>query len=218
MAKLYNGITETKAHSEKSMTVSDVHVTDENGFVSCTMMIEAKNIIMKERTWINRVAQRDVTNVKRSGEWLNMESRNLVPGDLVKLTLGGLILPDCVGRENDLSGHVPDSAGYHEKGPKDSHFKLELSCTDRLPERVFSVRCLLRVMLSVVQTYWQGCVCSLCLCSSRLQQSARLSRGSRTSSIRSFQLLSHECRSHRTESSPHGSHRVHFAASHEHRE
>ena len=29
--------------------------------------------------------QRDVTNVKRS-EWLNMESRNLVPGDLMKLT------------------------------------------------------------------------------------------------------------------------------------
>ena len=28
--------------------------------------------------------QRDVTNVKRSGEWLNMESRNLVPGDFVK--------------------------------------------------------------------------------------------------------------------------------------
>ena len=32
--------------------------------------IKAKNIIMKERTWINRVAQRD-------GEWLNMESSNL---------------------------------------------------------------------------------------------------------------------------------------------
>ena len=39
--------------------------------------------------------QRDVTNVKRSGEWLNMESRNLVPGGLVKLTLGGLI-PLCL--------------------------------------------------------------------------------------------------------------------------
>ena len=33
--------------------------------------------------------------VKRSGEWSNMELRNLVPGDLVKLTLVGLILADC---------------------------------------------------------------------------------------------------------------------------
>ena len=59
-------------------------------------------------------------NVKRSGEWLNMESNNLVPGDLVKLTLAGLIPADCVGREIDPSGHVPDdwrvSAGYHDKG------------------------------------------------------------------------------------------------------
>ena len=40
------------------------------------MMIKAKNIIVKERTWINRVAQRErqryVTNVKRSGERCNM--------------------------------------------------------------------------------------------------------------------------------------------------
>ena len=35
----------------------------------------------------------------RDGEWLNMESWNLVPGDLVKLTLGDLIPADCVGRE-----------------------------------------------------------------------------------------------------------------------
>ena len=70
------------------MDVSDVKVTDEDCFLSRSMMIKAKNTIMKERTWINRVAQRDVTNVKRSGEWLNMESRNLVPGDLMKLTLG----------------------------------------------------------------------------------------------------------------------------------
>ena len=77
-----------KARSpEKFMDVSDVRVTDEDGFLSCSMMIKADNI-MKGRTWTNRVAQRDVTNVKRSGEWLNMESRNLVPGDLMKLTLG----------------------------------------------------------------------------------------------------------------------------------
>ena len=105
-------------------------VTDEDGFLSRSMMIKAKNIIMKERIWINRVPQRDhvfqflhrdsvplhderiitvreepslhveshrrdVTNVKRSGEWLDMESRNLVSGDLMKLALGGLIPADC---------------------------------------------------------------------------------------------------------------------------
>ena len=49
-------------------------------------------------------------DVKRSGEWLNMESGNLVPGDLVKLTLGGLVPADGVGREIDPSGHVPARA------------------------------------------------------------------------------------------------------------
>ena len=43
-----------------------------------------------------RVARRDVTNVKRSGEWLNMKSRNVVLGDLVKLTLGGLIAAELM--------------------------------------------------------------------------------------------------------------------------
>ena len=38
---------------------NDVKVSDEDGFLSCSMMIKAKNIIMKERIWINRVAQRD---------------------------------------------------------------------------------------------------------------------------------------------------------------
>ena len=65
--------------------------------VSRSMMIKAKDIIMKERTWINRVAQRDVRNVNRSGEWFNMESKNLMPGDLVKWTPGDLIPADCVG-------------------------------------------------------------------------------------------------------------------------
>ena len=41
------------------MDVSDVKVTDEDGFLFRSMMIKAKNTIMKERTWINRVAQRD---------------------------------------------------------------------------------------------------------------------------------------------------------------
>ena len=59
---------------------------------------QSKEINRKERTRINRVAQRDVTKVIRSGEWFNMESRNLVPGDLVRLTLGGLTPADCAGR------------------------------------------------------------------------------------------------------------------------
>ena len=32
--------------------VTDVKVTDEDGFLSCSMMIKAKNIVMKERIWI----------------------------------------------------------------------------------------------------------------------------------------------------------------------
>ena len=48
---------EMKARSpEKFVDVSDVKVLDEDGFLSCSMMIKAKNIIMKER--IYRVAQR----------------------------------------------------------------------------------------------------------------------------------------------------------------
>ena len=66
-------------------------------------------------------------HVNHSDEWFNMEPMNLVPEDLVKLSLGGLILGDCV----DLCGHVPDdwrvSAGCHEKGQQDSHVKRVLT-------------------------------------------------------------------------------------------
>ena len=47
-----------KAHSEKSMNVSDGKVIDDDGFLSSRMTIKANNNIMMERTWINRVAQR----------------------------------------------------------------------------------------------------------------------------------------------------------------
>ena len=48
-------LSKMKAHSEKSLNVtSDVKMTDENDFLSNSMMIKAKNI-MKERIWINRV-------------------------------------------------------------------------------------------------------------------------------------------------------------------
>ena len=39
---------------------NDVKVTDEDGFLSRSMMIKAKNTIMKERIWINRVASESV--------------------------------------------------------------------------------------------------------------------------------------------------------------
>ena len=65
--------------------------------MSRSMIIKANNKIVKEQTRINRVAQRDITNVIHSGEWFNMESRNLVPRDLVKLSLGGLIPAYCAG-------------------------------------------------------------------------------------------------------------------------
>ena len=100
-----------KAQSPEKLTnVSDMQVLDEEGFLSRSRMIKAKNIIMTERIWINAVPseitlqpldpdtdaqlhkrvitvreepnlhveshQRDVTNVQRSGEWLNMESKN----------------------------------------------------------------------------------------------------------------------------------------------
>ena len=44
---------------DKFMDVtSDVKMTDESDFLSHSMMIKAKNIIMKERIWIKRLAQR----------------------------------------------------------------------------------------------------------------------------------------------------------------
>ena len=48
-----------KAHSEKSMNVSDVKETDEDGLLSRSMMIKANNTIMKERIWINSCGQQD---------------------------------------------------------------------------------------------------------------------------------------------------------------
>ena len=41
---------------EKFMDVCDEKVTDEDGFLSSSVMIKARNTLMKERIWINRVA------------------------------------------------------------------------------------------------------------------------------------------------------------------
>ena len=46
------GSTEPEAHSEKSMNVSDVEVTDEDGNLSRSKTIKANNNILKERIWI----------------------------------------------------------------------------------------------------------------------------------------------------------------------
>ena len=53
------------------MDVSDVKVTDEDGLLSRSMMIKAKNIIMKERIWINRVISEKVTPVGKVTQMLN---------------------------------------------------------------------------------------------------------------------------------------------------
>ena len=63
---------ETKAHLEKSINVSDLKTTDEDSFLSINMMIRAKNIIMKERIWINRVINETtfVTHCEATGHFL----------------------------------------------------------------------------------------------------------------------------------------------------
>ena len=72
-----------------------VKVTDEDGF-SVPQHDDHDVITVREEPGLHlEPYQRDVTNVKRSGEWLNIESRNLVPRSLVRLTLGGLIPADC---------------------------------------------------------------------------------------------------------------------------
>ena len=45
--------TETKAHSEKSINVGDMKVTDENDSLSNSMMIKAKKILVEDRIGIN---------------------------------------------------------------------------------------------------------------------------------------------------------------------
>ena len=44
----------------KFVDVCDVKVTDEDVLIASNMMINAKNTLMKERIWINRVASETV--------------------------------------------------------------------------------------------------------------------------------------------------------------
>ena len=59
MPRLLNqqvGLSWTSDICERSGNVGDVKMTDEDGLLSCSMMIEAMNTIMKERLLTNRVA------------------------------------------------------------------------------------------------------------------------------------------------------------------
>ena len=46
--------------THRGMDVGDVKVTDENGLLSCSLMIKAMNTIMKERLLTNRLASQFV--------------------------------------------------------------------------------------------------------------------------------------------------------------
>ena len=122
------------------------------------MMIKAKNIIMKERIWINHVAQRDSLS-KCPTRHESIESReidehseseflvstiealrkNLAPKCNVKRS-GGFILADCVGRldTSQMTGRV--SAGYHEKGRQGSHVKPIIAVQEEPSLHVNSTR------------------------------------------------------------------------------
>ena len=121
--------------------------------------------------------QRDVTNVKRSGEWLNMESRNLVPGDLMKLTFRGFILAVWAHSRSSKTARANVQEVRLESGRALTLRFVMLSGRSlfRSKERC-GVRCIF--WSCVARTYWQGCVGQimllsdpLCHCSSRLEQS-----------------------------------------------
>ena len=74
---------ETKAHSEKSVNVSDMTVSDEDGYLSRSKMFNSNNKIVKEGIGItvkltiqNRVAKVDVEPNATSCERLDMEPKN----------------------------------------------------------------------------------------------------------------------------------------------
>merc|ERR1711916_348573 len=53
---LWEALTMKARSPDKFMDVSDVKVSDEDGYLSRSMTIKANNKIVKERIWINRVA------------------------------------------------------------------------------------------------------------------------------------------------------------------
>jgi len=62
----------------KFMDVSYVKLTDEDGFLSRSMMINAKNIIMKERIWIHR------GTAARCHNGIEVESRGAQPECVIR--------------------------------------------------------------------------------------------------------------------------------------
>ena len=98
------------------MNVHDVKVTDEDDFLSRSMMIKAKvvdkqissvvvsNTLTKiEKDNTAKLSEEKAQSTYEENVKINQErsheSRNLVQGDLVKLPLGDLIPADCVGCE-----------------------------------------------------------------------------------------------------------------------
>ena len=76
-------------HVKSQETLHDVKVTNEDGLLSRSMMMKAKDIIMNDR--ISAVREEPTYTLNPTSEMrnavvsgLNTESRNLVPGDLVK--------------------------------------------------------------------------------------------------------------------------------------
>ena len=56
-AALWQAVIMKARSPEKAMDVCDEKVTDDGGFLSFSMMIKAKNTLVKDRIWINRFAR-----------------------------------------------------------------------------------------------------------------------------------------------------------------
>ena len=156
-------------------------MTDEDGFLSCSMMIKAKNT-MKERIWINRVAQRDhvfsscvqtlycctmsvslqfernaVCTLSHTSEMSQLESSRCILNRYVER----FFVEKCPMRY--------ESIGRHTRAAVTQMFGRIDKATGNVWERSFGLtpcadaQTLCQIMLLSV---------SLCLCDSRLQQSA----------------------------------------------
>ena len=96
----------------KFMDVCAVKVTDEDGFLAGSMMINAKNTIMKERIWIDRVASEIVFLLWHPGS-------------------GALLHEECVIASNSTSKVSLMECGHPGN--------LLLTCLEEFPEKVVTV-------------------------------------------------------------------------------